>query len=229
LAVYFGVTSMSRTTVRELRSPLPRRWLLAASLALAGGAACTSEAVTERPMGGAVGTTTSTATSAGGAGGAGGGAAQGGAGGAGGTGSTGGAGGATGGCASPKECPGQDTTCQARTCINGVCGIAHAAAGTLAGPQPKDNCRKVVCDGAGAVMIADDDTNVPVDGNPCTDDVCVQGTPSNPFSAAGAPCNENDGTQCDATGHCVQCLSPKDCPSGACQINQCAPAYCGDG
>ncbi len=219
---------MRRTSPREL-SPTPlRAWLVAACTAPL--LACASEPVIERPVSGTSSTGGSTITQAsGGAGGHGGANSQGGAGGATGAAGHGGAGGVVGGCASPKECPGQDTDCQARTCINGACGISHAPAGTLAGPQPKDTCRKVVCDGAGALMIADDDANVPVDANPCTADVCTQGVPSNPFQKPGAACNENGGTQCDATGHCVQCLDAKDCPSGACQINQCAPPYCGDG
>ena len=58
-------------------------------------------------------------------------------GGAGGVGGTGGetttsgmtGGGGQGGCSTPTDCPGTDTDCQARTCNNGTCGVAHAQAG----------------------------------------------------------------------------------------------------
>jgi len=69
-----------------------------------------------------------------------------------------------------------------------------------------------------------------IDGNPCTEDVCVNGVPKNPASAVGAPCeNSEGGTRCDGHGACVMCLDASDCPGtdGACQTRTCTQGACG--
>jgi hypothetical protein len=46
-------------------------------------------------------------------------------------------------CIGPLQCPGSDSACASRTCINNGCGIAYTAAGTSCGGGKH-------CDGAGA-------------------------------------------------------------------------------
>ena len=75
------------------------------------------------------------------------------------------------------------------------------------GTDATGNCHKAVCDGAGAVMSAVDDTDKPVDGNSCTGDVCTNGTPSNPNLPAGTLCTTTasapDGSKvCDGSAAC---------------------------
>src|SRR5262249_54537380 len=73
---------------------------------------------------------------------------------------------------------------------------------------PRD-CKKNVCSG-GVTVTVNDDLDLPVDGNPCTQDVCTAGTPSNPFVTAGNSCGTN--TICDGQGACVTCLTASSCP-----------------
>jgi hypothetical protein len=111
-------------------------------------------------------------------------------------------GGGTGGgleCVKPIDCPGADTDCTRRTCEEGRCGTGFVAQGTPTSMQIARDCQRSVCDGAGDPHLVADDLDVPVDGNPCTDDVCTAGSPSNPPSAAGKPCV---GGVCDGAGNC---------------------------
>lgn len=65
-------------------------------------------------------------------------------GGAGGGGAPGGHGGESAACAAPEECPGEDTTCQTRTCTDGQCGVNNASAGV-----PCQEAGGLVCNGSG--------------------------------------------------------------------------------
>jgi hypothetical protein len=70
---------------------------------------------------------------------------------------------------------------------------------------------------------------VPVDdGNPCTDEACVDGQLVHTPTQAGAACSMN-GAICDGQGACVGCLSPADCPGAddECQARTCAGGVCG--
>jgi hypothetical protein len=154
----------------------------------------------------------------------------------------GGAGGSTGGgtttsttsstssgtvaCILPADCPGSDTDCTVRTCDAGVCGTANVAKDTPTSNQIAGDCKRAVCDGSGKEILVDDDQDVPVDGNPCTDDTCTAGVPSNPASGAGAPCTVNGGKVCDGAGTCVACTSQADCDSGLkCVNNACVTCF----
>jgi hypothetical protein len=105
-------------------------------------------------------------------------------------------------CLAPSDCPGSDTVCRARTCTAGVCGVANAPAGP-APTQTAGDCKQNRCDGLGNFFVANDDTDVPVDGNQCTNDVCTNGVPSNPASAYGTSCTQNGGQICSGDGSCV--------------------------
>lgn len=87
-----------------------------------------------------------------------------------------------------------------RTCTNNACGLSFAPAGTPVTMQTPNDCQLNQCDGMGVEITGNDDTDVPVDGNDCTDDVCTSGVPSNPPSPVGTMCSTG---VCDGTGSCV--------------------------
>jgi hypothetical protein len=105
-------------------------------------------------------------------------------------------------CLAPSDCPGSDTACRMRTCTAGVCGAVNAPAGP-APLQTAGDCKQNRCDGVGNFFVANDDTDVPVDGNQCTNDVCTSGVPSNPPSAYGTSCTQSGGQICSGDGSCV--------------------------
>ncbi len=159
--------------------------------------------------------------------------ASGGDGGAGAQGGSGGEGGQGGGCSDPSECPGTDTECRTRTCEGGVCGFEDAPQGTVVGSQVTGDCQRSICDGAGAISLENDATDILDDGNDCTTDTCEDdgaGTlePSNAPSSAGSACSSGGGVVCDGAGSCVECVDGGDCASGVCTLNVCVPAECND-
>lgn len=131
-----------------------------------------------------------------------------------------------GGCGT--VCPGTDTECRRRTCVSGACGVAFTAAGTALSAQPPRDCRRATCDGAGGVTQSPDDTDLPVDGNACTEDLCASGVASNPPTAAGRGCG-TAGMLCDGAGACVECVRGSDCATGVCVGGRCQSASCSDG
>jgi hypothetical protein len=131
-------------------------------------------------------------------------------------------------CSSPNDCSSlpADDECQTRTCDSGACGQSFAANGTAVSSQVAADCMQNVCDGSGATVAQIDDSDVPLDGNECTQDVCSSGTPSNPAEAAGTTC-ATTGT-CDGMGVCeVSCVDASDCPaSTTCRAYFCNAGAC---
>lgn len=132
-------------------------------------------------------------------------------------------------CLTAATCPGLDGECQSRTCNGGVCGVAYQPKGTPLKGQVPGDCASVKCDGAGSSGSVQDDSDVPIDGNECTQDLCSNGAPSNPPSAVEAACSQNNGHVCDGKGACVECASNADCASQVCAKGVCAAATCNDG
>jgi hypothetical protein len=112
-------------------------------------------------------------------------------------------------CLAEGECPGQDTACATRTCAAGACGVSFASPGTPlpAAQQTSGDCQVLECDGNGGTMPAVDDTDVPVDGDQCTADVCTKGVPSNPSLPEGTPCTQSGGEVCDPNAKCNRLLA----------------------
>ena len=133
-------------------------------------------------------------------------------------------------CIVAADCPGSDGACAMRTCsAAGVCGMLFVAAGTAAGTQTAGDCKKMQCDGMGQLTPALNPMDLPVDGNPCTSDVCTGSTPSNPSKTVGAACMLNNGTVCDEMQNCVQCLTDAQCSSAndtPCSKNRCVSKAC---
>jgi plastocyanin len=168
-------------------------------------------------------TTDATTTSGGGEGGAGGSGGSGGA-------AEGGGGAGSGGCESPSDCPPTGNVCVHPVCNEGVCGMMNFADGTPIEAQTAGDCQKVVCDGTGQTRSDADDTDTASDdGNDCTAEGCSAGVPTHDPKPSGDPCASGNGTKCDGSGACVECLVGGDCASGVCQGNACVPAQCNDG
>lgn len=113
-------------------------------------------------------------------------------------------------CIGPTNCPGVDTECRTRTCSPaGSCGEICTPNGTPLAIQAPGDCVSDVCDGNCMATEVLDPSDVPVDADPCTSDLCVNGTPLNPPAATGTPCG--NGGVCNATGQCVGCNVAADC------------------
>jgi hypothetical protein len=116
------------------------------------------------------------------------------------------------GCASAADC-GTNTACTTYTCTAGVCKTNFVANGQGdPGGQHAGDCQKNVCNGAGDTVSINDNTDVPVDNKPCTQDLCTNGAPSNPNLPVNTSCGGI--AKCDATGTCV-CNDPDAC-TGKC-------------
>lgn len=137
------------------------------------------------------------------------------------------------GCNMASQCTGTDDFCKTRVCIDNVCAYDFTPAGTdLPMGQTNLDCMVVECDGMGNIVNSVDQSDRPVDGNECTQDVCsTQGIPSNPFEPVNATCNQTDGTVCDGAGTCKKaiaavCAAPGDCLSGFCVDGVCCDLAC---
>ena len=133
------------------------------------------------------------------------------------------------GCNAPTDCAGTDTACHTRTCTAGACGVSNAALGAVVVAQAAGDCQKVQCDGAGATMSVPDNTDLPVDNETCTQDVCTVGVPSHPPVTVGTACSEGAGTLCNGAGACDACLVATDCPGVDTECHQrvCTLGACG--
>jgi hypothetical protein len=153
-----------------------------------------------------------------------------------GTGGTTASSGTGGGCATAADCPPSTGVCATAACdpTAHTCGIVDVAAGgpAAASAQIQGDCKQVVCDGSGNPMSVTDDTDVPDDGEVCTDDSCSGGAPVH--APNSDTCTENNGKVCGLpagpkAGKCVACNVDADCPTGGvCQLNKCVTSSCND-
>jgi hypothetical protein len=119
--------------------------------------------------------------------------------------------------------------CQTRTCDKHACSSVFVAKDTPVPTQTPGDCQSVVCDGAGKQVSKADDTDVPVDNNPCTQDVCTSGVPSNPPVPLDPKVACGNNSFCDGAGNCIGCNAPADCggASDACKTVTCKSHVCG--
>jgi hypothetical protein len=108
-------------------------------------------------------------------------------------------------CSLETDCSPPASPCARAVCLpNGACGEAPTPAGAPASLQVAGDCLVDLCDGAGVVMSAPDDADVPDDGNGCTEDSCADGQPTFTNRPAGTSCSEGaDGALCDGHGQCM--------------------------
>ena len=124
-----------------------------------------------------------------------------------------------------------ESKCHSFECVMGACVVMTAADGPLVG-TPVGDCHVEVCS-AGLYEDQIDNTDVNVDGNECTQDLCVNGVPSNPPTVLNTPCGEGGLLYCNGLGVCKgctsdsQCLGATDCKTPFCDIpnDQCSFTY----
>jgi hypothetical protein len=129
------------------------------------------------------------------------------------------------GCVDDAQC-GESTACATVSCNDmQICVYDNVPAGQGdPGGQTPGDCQRQACNGNGGVGPVVDDADVPVDGNPCTSDVCTAGAPSNPNAPAGTGC---PGGVCNGGGACVACLQDADCgATSACVTSTCNGGSC---
>ncbi len=126
-------------------------------------------------------------------------------------------------CRAPSHCPGEDTECAVRTCVDGFCGVELRD-----GPTPSQSagdCRMRRCERGELMEVPAIDA--PDDGHECTEDRCVDGSSVHEPFAAGTPCGVGSATHCDGAGECVGCEGDGDCPADtACADWSCASGIC---
>ena len=94
-------------------------------------------------------------------------------------------------CELPNQCPGSDSECRVRSCQIGMCGFDNTPQNTVTKAQTAGDCQTQICDGSGGFTTITNGSDLPVDGNPCTDDLCTGSAPSNPDSAQGTACGSS--------------------------------------
>lgn len=128
-------------------------------------------------------------------------------------------------CVAASDC-GTASECAAPLCTNGVCDPGLVAANTPVAIQIDGDCKKVVCDGAGAQATQEDLGDVEDDQQPCTTDTCSATGPVH-TPTPGVPC----GTAgiCNASGQCVGCNTAADCQGtdDFCKTKTCVNNVCG--
>lgn len=112
-------------------------------------------------------------------------------------------------CATPADCPGDDTTCSYRTCEASQCGMATAPRGT-----PCDEDGGQWCDGTGSCVECNEASDCD-DGEDCQQNQCVS-------QLCGNSVQDQDETDVDCGGSCppcangLGCLDYEDCASRLC-------------
>ncbi len=118
-------------------------------------------------------------------------------------------------CSVPSDC-GMDTPCGTRTCDANSCGWDLVPGGVLVDNGTPADCTLLECNGTDETPTPVTGDDPLVDGDPCTDDLCVNGTPQNPSSPSGAPCPDGSpaGGQCNDAGVCADCTTSAGCSAG---------------
>lgn len=133
-------------------------------------------------------------------------------------------------CALPADC-GPNNECLTWACNDGFCSKNVLPVDTFTATQVPGDCKVRVCaDDQGNYGELVSDTDVPVDSTACTNDVCTNGVPSNPYAISGTACTDLGGKVCNGAGLCVQCVSDTDCTAQKCvvELGECFPYSCFD-
>lgn len=133
-----------------------------------------------------------------------------------------GGGGGQPGCTAHTECPGSDTTCRVRECVDGECGFAFAEALTSCTEDEGS-----VCDGKGACVDCIDQGQC-TGTESCVDNLCV------PPHCVDNDKNEDEtdvdcgGEGCGPCDNGLSCLVASDCKSSFCDEGTCMPCMSSD-
>jgi hypothetical protein len=115
--------------------------------------------------------------------------------------------------------------CTADACDQGKCIHPALPDGpSMDGPNSPMNCLAPACVG-GVLTQVPDNTDLPVDGNNCTKDLCDNGVPSNPPEAPSTNCGPSQ--VCNDKGVCVGCVNSNQCADpGTCKSATCDTGVC---
>lgn len=133
------------------------------------------------------------------------------------------------------QCPGEDTECRARACVDGACAMVDVASGIAAKNQVRGDCQIQVCDGKGALTRIADDSDTPDDNNDCTSNRCSGGRPVFDNLPATQSCGVNAKLRCNGQGACVgcnaatECTGTTECSTATCNAGQCGLTYAAAG
>jgi len=136
-----------------------------------------------------------------------------------------GSGGSSATCSEDIDCE-DDNPCSVTRCELGACASEPLDGDAPDTEQVPSDCKRARCT-AGQLVIENDDTDLPSDGEDCTDDVCSNGTPGNPVVAAGTQCDGDQSGYCDGGGNCVECLNDDHCSTPETCAGAGRPGECG--
>jgi hypothetical protein len=127
-------------------------------------------------------------------------------------------------CTTASDCPGTSTVCSEVACLAGHCALHQLQPGGISYSQIYGDCQQAKCVNAALVFETSVD-DVYDDGNPCTQDSCNAGVPSNQINL-GAKCGAIG--VCNSKGACVECIDNKTCDAGkpTCVNNHCSGSTC---
>lgn len=129
-------------------------------------------------------------------------------------------------CTQASDCTDAIGECQVHACVDSVCSVEDAPKGTVVETQTPGDCLANQCDGAGGVESVPDDSDLPDDSNPCTEELCSNGEPTSQNKEAGTECGED--LVCDGEGTCVGCTTPEECGADElCLTRTCDQHTCG--
>jgi hypothetical protein len=140
----------------------------------------------------------------------------------------GGGGGGGGGSCAPASCPPASSECVDVVCNpDGTCGESPKPDGSAAA-QTVGDCKWKLCLG-GVLVDENDDTDVPDDGNACTNTTCNNGAAVTTSAPINTACGADGALYCDGNGACVGCTAASQCtaPSNACMMAACVAGMCG--
>ncbi|MFT5430419.1 MAG: hypothetical protein ACI9OJ_001093 [Myxococcota bacterium] len=141
-------------------------------------------------------------------------------------------------CSADNDCPPSPNECLVASCTGSVCGFTGAGAGSSVSINtPNGDCQKMVCDGSGGTISADDPTDLPIGVPVCFVASCA-GSPLAPGltpESTGVSCTDPNNPAAALCGDsalpgtCVQCNTPSDCPAATdeCHVVTCADHVCG--
>jgi hypothetical protein len=135
-------------------------------------------------------------------------------------------------CTSDEQCPGPpDYRCGVGRCTEGDCKVEIWASKAIPNQFPGD-CKVTVCSPEGDLVVWLDPSDIPLDNNPCTFDLCEGDTPSNAVLPDKSPCPGESSGICES-GRCKDCseaLSFEQCPDDLiCDWDTCVPISCVNG
>ncbi|MDI3285760.1 hypothetical protein [Polyangium sp. 15x6] len=141
------------------------------------------------------------------------------------------------------SCDAQNPCDDGNACTDDFCNFATSTCvftnldglPTPGATQKPGDCKQKLCVNGKDTDVTDD-TDVPVDVNPCTENVCTNGMPSNPNTTSGTFCEPGKPEVCDGNGACVECtlaehcvgIVETDCTKRSCIENKCIPNYLGN-